>query len=115
MSISLFHVLSRLSHRSEGASPSELADDFLIPRQTMTGIVESLEGDGLVTVEPDPKDRRRKVLRLSEAGERYVAEHMGWVHEREMTAYLTLDPEERAQLNALIRKYVNALDERVGA
>ena len=116
MSIALFHVLSRLSHRDEtGASPSELADDYLIPRQTMTGIVESLSRDGLVTVEPDPADGRRKLLRLSEAGHAYVGRHLGRIHEQEVSAYLSLGEDERAQLGALMRKYVAALEGAVGA
>ena len=83
ISYTMFQVLSRLMH-VEKIAPSELADDFTIPRQSMTGILDELEAQGLVIRTPHPTDRRRKFVGLTEAGRTYVEETMGQLHEQEM-------------------------------
>ena len=55
----------------EGASsPGELARLWRVTPAVITGIVDRLENRGLVRREPDPDDRRRLRLVLTEAGQR---------------------------------------------
>ena len=48
--------------------PAQIADQVLIPRQTTTSILDKLEQGGLVVRTDHPTDRRRKVIRLTQAG-----------------------------------------------
>ena len=48
--------------------PAQIADRVLIPRQTITSILDKLEIGGFVIRTDHPSDRRRKVIRLTEAG-----------------------------------------------
>ena len=48
--------------------PAQIADRVLIPRQTITSILDKLEAGGFVLRTDHPTDRRRKVIRLTEAG-----------------------------------------------
>ncbi len=48
--------------------PAQIADRVLIPRQTITSILDKLEAGGFVVRTDHPTDRRRKVIRLTEAG-----------------------------------------------
>ena len=48
--------------------PAQIADQVLIPRQTITSILDKLEKAGLVVRTDHPTDRRRKVIRLTQAG-----------------------------------------------
>ena len=48
--------------------PAQIAEQVLIPRQTITSILDKLEQSGLVVRTDHPTDRRRKVIRLTEAG-----------------------------------------------
>ena len=48
--------------------PAQIADRVLIPRQTVTSILDKLEAGGFVVRTDHPTDRRRKVIRLTEAG-----------------------------------------------
>ena len=48
--------------------PAQIADRVLIPRQTITSILDKLETGGFVIRTDHPTDRRRKVIRLTEAG-----------------------------------------------
>src|SRR5256884_6020056 len=46
----------------------ELADDLVMTPRNVTGLVDHLERDGLVSRVPDPEDRRSVRARLTEAG-----------------------------------------------
>ncbi len=48
--------------------PAQIGDRVLIPRQTITSILDKLETGGFVIRTDHPTDRRRKVIRLTEAG-----------------------------------------------
>ncbi len=48
--------------------PAQIADRVLIPRQTITSILDKLEAGGFVVRTDHPTDRRRKVIRLTESG-----------------------------------------------
>jgi DNA-binding MarR family transcriptional regulator len=50
------------------ALPSELAREQGIARATMSGLVRGLEGQGLVTMQADDRDRRRTVIVLTPEG-----------------------------------------------
>jgi DNA-binding MarR family transcriptional regulator len=60
-------VLARLD-REGPLSVSELATAERVRPQSMAQTVSDLEGDGLVERRPDPTDRRRSPVRLTEAG-----------------------------------------------
>lgn len=54
----------------ESASQQEAAHALGIDRTTMVTYVDLLEGKGLVQRRPDPGDRRRNVVEVTELGER---------------------------------------------
>lgn len=64
----LMLLLNKSSNCPEPHTPAELADLSHVTRATMTGLVDTLERDGLVTREPDPKDRRMMAVNLTEKG-----------------------------------------------
>lgn len=53
-------------------SPAELAEAAGVTRATMTGLVDTLERDGLVKREPDPDDRRMMSVVLTAKGEKFL-------------------------------------------
>lgn len=67
-----FGVLMILLNRCEGDAPTlgpaELADAAGVSRATMTGLIDTLERDGLVTREPDTVDRRMMLVCLTAKG-----------------------------------------------
>ncbi len=68
VSFSVFRVLSFLMLHPEGAAPSQIADELLILRQTMTNVVDAMEQRGLVARAADPRDRRRIRVELRPEG-----------------------------------------------
>lgn len=67
-----FLILMLLMRGSSGEScvstPAELADMTCCTRATMTGLIDTLERDGMVRREPDPKDRRMMKVSITESG-----------------------------------------------
>jgi DNA-binding MarR family transcriptional regulator len=53
-------------------TPAELADAAGVARATMTGLIDTLERDGLVKREPDRDDRRMMSVRLTDKAEHFL-------------------------------------------
>lgn len=53
-------------------TPAELAEAASVTRATMTGLIDTLERDGLVRRKPDPDDRRMMSVRLTPKGENFL-------------------------------------------
>lgn len=71
MTIAQFTVLNhfvRLGHDAQ--SPAKLASAFQVTRPTMTSTLTRMETAGLVTIRPDPKDGRGKLVSLTATGRR---------------------------------------------
>src|SRR5580658_3038292 len=74
-----YGILARL-RRCGPMSINTLAAQLVMDRTTLGRNVRPLERDGLIVIEPDPDDRRSKVLRLTKTGEaRFERAHKGWV------------------------------------
>ena len=75
-------VLGRLD-REGGQSVSELASAERVRPQSMAQTVGDLEADGLVSRRPDPVDRRRALVELTEQGRAALqadrAQREGWL------------------------------------
>ncbi|WP_416529790.1 MarR family winged helix-turn-helix transcriptional regulator [Streptomyces coelicoflavus] len=61
--------------RHDGISAAQLARDSFVTAQSMADMVRGLESRGLVRREPNPGNRREKVILLADAGRRLLAEH----------------------------------------
>jgi DNA-binding MarR family transcriptional regulator len=75
-----FDLLAQLHREPEGLRLGELSKRTMVTNGNITGLVERLEGDGLVARETPGDDRRVTVARLTEAG-RSAFEKMASVHE----------------------------------
>lgn len=73
-----FGVIRVLAHR-EPASQLQVARTLGIDRTTMVAVLDALERKGVVSRRPDPADRRRNVVELTERGLR--------IHEAADAAY----------------------------
>ncbi len=108
VSFPVFRVLSYLLLNPGSATPSQIADDLMILRQSMTNILDGLEKRSLVCREIDPEDRRRIRVKLLPAGEKLGAELLS-VEDAflvRMGKYIT--DEERQTFHALEKKMYDA-------
>lgn len=63
-------VLGALSRpqAAEGMSVGELARYLMVSRQNLSGVISRMERDGHVAVLPDPRDRRSRVVTMTDSG-----------------------------------------------
>lgn len=80
------------------------------PKTSIASAVKLLQKKGLITRKTDIADSRRRVLHLSESGQRTYAAIIKSFVEREQEMLETLDPAERRELVRLFGKIIAAAD-----
>ncbi len=108
VSFPVFRVLSYLLLNPDNDTPSQIADDLMILRQSMTNILDGLEKRALICREIDPEDRRRIRVKLLPAGEELAVRLLGVEDEFlvKMGKYIT--DEERRAFRVLDKKMYDA-------
>ena len=95
-------------------SPAGLADRTGVTRATMTGLVDTLERDGLVRRAPDTADRRMMTVQLTPRGERKLLKILP-AHFRQMAWLMApLSEPERKTLVRLLTKVLGRAGENDG-
>jgi DNA-binding MarR family transcriptional regulator len=72
----------------------------------MVGLLDGLEGKGLLARQPDPADRRRNVVVLTNAGRRALKEAKAASDRAERELLADLSATEARQLRALLTRVV---------
>jgi DNA-binding MarR family transcriptional regulator len=106
-----FDVLATL--RRSGApftlSPTRLYEAAMISSGGMTDRLDRLERAGLVIRRPDPKDRRGKLIVLTDPGKRLIDEALSRHVANEERLLLSLTEAEQQTLDALLKKLIAGL------
>jgi MarR family transcriptional regulator for hemolysin len=99
----------RLLWAQDGQPFKDLATANGCTRPTMTGIVDTLEKKGLVTRQPNPKDRRSLLVALTEKGEALEGStpDLEFIYAK---CCVGLSAEEFRQLGLLLEKLDQSLD-----
>ena len=63
-----FSILNHLVRTGDGKPPVRIASAMQVTKNTMTHSLKVLQERGYITVEPDPKDGRGKLVFLTRAG-----------------------------------------------
>lgn len=66
MSIATFNVLAILEGADQPLCPAEIGSRLLVTRGTVTGLLDSLEKQGLIRRLPDPQDRRMLRIQITQ-------------------------------------------------
>lgn len=85
-------------------SPGYLAEDLGLSSGAMTNRLDRLETAGLVRRLPDPDDRRGLKVELTDTGWQAWQDSVGVQAQKEALVSSALDPEEKEQLNSLLRR-----------
>lgn len=80
--------------RRDGVSAAQLARDSFVTAQSMADMVRTLEGRALIRREPNPHNRREKVILLTDAGRRLLADYAEAVRMLERRMIHDLGPED---------------------
>ena len=102
-------LLILLWKEPDSGEPAMLAERLRVSRQAMTGLLDKLEAGDYIERTAHATDRRRKVLRLKEKGERLVRDFAGRVLRREAQRFEQHTAEEiGATLDTLDRLVTTA-------
>ena len=85
-------------------SPGYLSEDLGLSSGAMTNRLDRLEAAGLVRRLPDPDDRRGLKVELTETGWQAWQDSVGVQAQKEALVSSALEPEEKEQLNGLLRR-----------
>jgi DNA-binding MarR family transcriptional regulator len=98
-------------HKHRGIGVRDLAALERISPASMSGYVERLERAGLIQRTPDPKDRRRQGLSLTDEGDRVVrsvkSRRTAWLAAR----LQHLSPEELATVDAAVEPLLRLIED----
>jgi MarR family 2-MHQ and catechol resistance regulon transcriptional repressor len=98
-----FAALEALLHKGP-LTITEIQGKVLLASGSMTAAVDRLEKKGLIKRGPDASDRRAKVLHLTAEGKRIVEKAFRSHAEELESAMAVLNPNEKRELYALLKK-----------
>ncbi|MET0426058.1 MAG: MarR family transcriptional regulator [Actinoplanes sp.] len=100
-----FGMLRVLAHR-EPASQLQVAQTLGIDRTTMVALLDALERKGIVRRRPDPGDRRKNVVELTEPGLAAYDSAEAAYREAETAFLAGISPSASSQLRRTLRALV---------
>ncbi|MBX3604965.1 MAG: MarR family transcriptional regulator [Piscinibacter sp.] len=97
-----FDLLAQLEREPGGLTMGELSARMMVTGGNVTGIVDQLEGEGLVVRNEHPSDRRAFRVQLTPAGRRQfrrmAAVHEGWI----VDLFEGWSPTQKTQVHELL-------------
>jgi DNA-binding MarR family transcriptional regulator len=112
LSSAQFGVLNHFVRLGGEWGPARLARAFQVTKGAMTNTLQRLEAQGLVSIQPDPKDARGKLVAITQAGvemrERCVG--LAWVAMSSLVPEAT--PAEVEAAMPFLQKLRKIMDER---
>lgn len=104
-----FCVWSELIGTDQEYSQQELAERLSFPIQTINSIITNLKKRELVYLEHVPGTRNKKVIRLTQSGEKFGKSKVLWVIKAEQKAMEETDAEEVKACISMLKKYILSL------
>lgn len=98
--------------RNEGCNQSTLADLLDVEPITLARLLDRMEGKGWIRREPDPKDRRARLVFLTDKAKPMVDQLADFARETRNVAMAGLSPEEQGQLIELLTRVRANLTDR---
>lgn len=103
-------LVMRVIGLSPGLSAGRLAATLHLHPSTLTGVLQRLVRQGLITHGTDRRDRRRSVLHLTAAGERLNAKMTGTVESGVRSTLRSLPARDQAAARAALASLANRLE-----
>jgi DNA-binding MarR family transcriptional regulator len=111
-----YKMLSALAQAGEPyrSTPGRLAQRMDLSSGAMTNRLDRIEEAGLIRRLPDPDDRRKVVVELTEHGRETYRRAVGVQAQKEALFAAALSDREKSQLNALLRQLMIEFERREG-
>lgn len=110
LSPSAFNMLMALrSAPDHTLEPCQLADQLLVSRPSVTGLLDTLQRRGLIERHPHSGDRRRLLVKLTDAGHELLEGHFPHHYRLQSGLVGELSQDEQEQLVTLLRRIRGAV------
>ena len=110
-----FMVLIQLYRRpDEGLSIREIRDFHKVQSATMTGIIDTLEREGQIERVSDPTDRRKVIVRITEAGRELVEKFLPKHQENIKQMLFRFSNKDRRDLLELLKRLLMGISAVIG-
>ena len=86
------------AYNKEGQTQKEICECYSIHKQTLNSTVKRLLVQGYIYMETSPKDKREKIIFLSETGKEYAHRLLAPLCEIEMSVYGMIGDEKLQQM-----------------
>ncbi|MGC8513864.1 MAG: MarR family winged helix-turn-helix transcriptional regulator [Acidimicrobiales bacterium] len=93
--------------RSESASQQQIAENLGVDRTTMVAIIDTLETKGIIARRPDPEDRRRNIVELTQPGQTLLRQATAASDLAEAELLAPLNRQEGEQLRTLLARILD--------
>ena len=103
-------MVLRLPRQTEICTQKEIRRTYALPKQTVNNAVRALSRSGYLVVSRAKKDKRQRILQLTEAGVSYADEKLDLLSQVEEAVRNRMGTEEFAVLSQLIRNYIKILE-----
>lgn len=97
-------ALAILDGAGQPLSPTAIAERLIVTTASVTSLLDTLERRGLVERQPDPTDRRRLLIEITQDGKAIVDQFLPEVVALQTAALATLTEAQRRQLVELLAK-----------
>jgi len=78
---------------------NEIGSKLFLPKQTVSIVLSGLEKKGYIVREPNPSDRRNKIVKFTEQGARYARSILDELRAMEIEAFAGIPPEKRLAIS----------------
>ena len=95
-------ALAVLDGAGQPLSPTAIAERLIVTTASITSLLDTLERRGLVTRQPDPTDRRKLLIMITQDGKAIVDQFLPEVVALQTAALATLTEAQRRQLVELL-------------
>lgn len=75
---------------------SQICNKLYLPKQTVSQILSGLEKDGYISKETNAEDRRNKIIKFTEKGERFATRILEELKAAEIEAFSQLSEKQRS-------------------
>lgn len=91
-------VLYIISNAKPYCTQNEIGNKLILQKQTVSLILSGLEREGYIIREPNPEDRRNKVVKLTEIGEKFANSILEKLKFAELEAFRDMSEEQRSNI-----------------
>lgn len=88
----------------------EIGNKLLLPKQTVSLVLSGLEKKGFIFRESNPKDRRNKIVKLTEEGAQYANCILEELRSMEIEAFASIPQEQRMAISETFSLLAGSLD-----